>query len=98
MTQHEGVYELLNSRGERVGTAYVEHGGPLSRWSWFAHVNGETASNAGSKRASRLMKSLRHCEEIWFFPGTADTGRRKRPGTYRMSSRAFSKDPPCAAA
>src|SRR5262249_50302281 len=40
-----GIYKLLNSKGETVGTAYVEHAGPLSRWGWFAHVNGFTASN-----------------------------------------------------
>jgi len=40
-----GVYKLLNSKGETVGTAYVEHAGPLSRWGWFAYVNGFTASN-----------------------------------------------------
>jgi hypothetical protein len=38
-------YELLDSKGERVGTAYVEHNGPISRWGWFAYVNGDTASN-----------------------------------------------------
>ena len=53
MTQHEeGVYELLNSKGEKVGTAYIEHAGPLSRWGWFAYVNGDTASASGH------MKSL----------------------------------------
>jgi hypothetical protein len=44
-TMNEGVYKLLNSKGETVGTAYVEHAGPLSRWGWFAYVNGFTASN-----------------------------------------------------
>jgi hypothetical protein len=45
MTQYGGCYELLDSKGEKVGTAFVEHLGPLSRWSWFAYVNGDTASN-----------------------------------------------------
>ena len=58
MTQHEGVYELLNSKGERVGTAYVEHGGPLSRWGWFAYVNGDTASNACLETRKQAFEEL----------------------------------------
>jgi hypothetical protein len=30
MTQYGGCYELLGSKGEKVGTAYVEHNGPIS--------------------------------------------------------------------
>jgi hypothetical protein len=41
-----GVYDLANSKGKNVGMAYVEHAGPVTRWGWFAYVNGDTASNA----------------------------------------------------
>ena len=58
MTRHEGVFKLLNNKGEEVGTAYVEHSGPLSRWSWFAYVKGDTASNAC------LESSKSACEEL----------------------------------
>ena len=58
MTQHEGVYKLLNSKGEEVGTAYVEHSGPLSRWSWFAYVNGDTASNACLESSKQAFEEL----------------------------------------
>ena len=58
MTHHEGVYKLLNSKGEEVGTAYVEHGGPLSRWTWFAYVNGDTASNACLESSKQEFEEL----------------------------------------
>jgi hypothetical protein len=45
ITQYGACYELLDSKGEKVGTAYVEHRGPISRWSWFTYVNGDSASN-----------------------------------------------------
>ena len=45
MTQYGGRYELLDSKAEKVGTACVEHNGPISRWGWFTYVNGDTASN-----------------------------------------------------
>jgi hypothetical protein len=43
----EGGGESIAARqqGEKVGTAYVEHNGPISRWGWFSYVNGDTASN-----------------------------------------------------
>jgi hypothetical protein len=31
MTQYGGRYELLDSKAEKVGTACVEHNGPISR-------------------------------------------------------------------
>jgi hypothetical protein len=57
-----GVYKLLNSKGERVGTAYVEHAGPLSRWGWFAYVNGYTASNGCPLETSK--QAFEELEEI----------------------------------
>ena len=57
-----GVYKLLNSKGERVGTAYVEHAGPLSRWGWFAYVNGFTASNGCPLETSE--QAFEELEEI----------------------------------
>jgi hypothetical protein len=59
---HGGVYKLLNSKGERVGTAYVEHAGPLSRWGWFAYVNGYTASNSCPLETSK--QAYEELEEI----------------------------------
>jgi len=59
MTKHEeGVYKLLNSKGEKVGTAYIEHAGPLSRGGWFAYVNGDTASNACLETSQRAYEEL----------------------------------------
>jgi len=58
MTQHQGVHELLNSKAERVGTAYVEHAGPLSRWGWFAYVNGDTASSACLETSKQAFEEL----------------------------------------
>jgi len=46
-------HELLDSKGERVGTAYVEHNGPISRWGWFAYVNGDTDSNGSPLETSK---------------------------------------------
>ena len=58
MNEGRSVYELLDNRGERVGTAYVEHVGPLSRWGWFAYVNGDTASNAGLETSKQAYEDL----------------------------------------
>ena len=58
MTQHEGIYELLDREGERVGTAYVEHAGPLSRWGWFAYVKGDTASSACLESSKHAFEQL----------------------------------------
>jgi hypothetical protein len=58
MTEYGGCYELLDSKGERVGTAYVEHAGPLSRWGWFAYVNGDAASNACLETSKHAFEEL----------------------------------------
>ena len=52
------IYELLDGRGARVGTGYVEHIGPLSRWTWFAYVNGDCASNAGLETSKQAFEQL----------------------------------------
>jgi hypothetical protein len=58
MNEERSVYELLNNRGERVGTAYVEHAGPLSRWGWFAYLKGDTASNACLETSQQAFEQL----------------------------------------
>ena len=60
VTEERSVYELLNNRGERVGTAYVEHGGPLSRWGWFAYLKGDTASNAFLETGKQAFQQLEY--------------------------------------
>jgi hypothetical protein len=56
--EEQSIYELLDNRGQRVGTAYVEHIGPLSRWTWFAYVNGDTACNAGLETSKQAFEQL----------------------------------------
>jgi hypothetical protein len=81
MTQHEGVYKLLNSKGEEVGTAYVEHSGPLSRWSWFAYVNGDTACNACLESGKQAFEELKNTVKSMVFQcGQVPKAHRGRAG------------------
>jgi hypothetical protein len=58
MNEERSVYELLDTNGERVGTAYVEHAGPVTRWGWFAHVKGDTAFNACLDTSKQAFEEL----------------------------------------
>jgi len=60
VSEERSVYELLNNREERVGTAYVEYAGPLSRWGWFAYLNGDTASNACLQTGKQAFEQLEY--------------------------------------
>jgi hypothetical protein len=60
VNEERSVYELLNNRGERVGTAYVEYAGPLSRWCWFAYLKGDTASNACLETGKQAFEQLEY--------------------------------------
>jgi len=67
MTQEEGVYELLDSKGVNVGTVYVEHAGPISRWGWFAYVNGDTASNCCLETSKQAYEDLEEAMKRYGF-------------------------------
>jgi len=67
MTEERSLYELLDTKGERVGTAYVEHNGPITRWSWFAYVNGDTASNACLETSKQAYEELEQAMKRYCF-------------------------------
>jgi hypothetical protein len=67
MTDESSLYELLDTKGERVGTAYVEHHGPITRWNWFAYVRGDTASNACLETSKQAYEELRETMKRYGF-------------------------------